>query len=79
MLEETPWYRAAQNESQARRNVGILFDDNRLNDEMKRALSKLKEMQMSDGSFPWFPGGPKSDYINFIYYYRFWTVKTSRC
>ena len=63
MLEETPWYRAAQNESQARKNVGILFDDNRLNEEMKRALSKLKEMQLSDGSFPWFPGGPKSDYI----------------
>ena len=31
MLEETPWFRQAQNESQARRNVGILFDDNRLN------------------------------------------------
>lgn len=63
MLEETPWYRAAQNESQARRNVGILFDDNRLNNEMKRALMKLKEMQLPDGSWSWFPGGPKNDYI----------------
>ena len=33
MLEETPWLRQAENESQARRNVGILFDDNRLNYE----------------------------------------------
>ena len=30
MLEETPWVRQAQAESQARRNVGILFDENRL-------------------------------------------------
>ncbi len=37
MLEETPWLRQAQTESQARRNVGILFDDNRLNDETRRA------------------------------------------
>ena len=33
MLEETPWVRQAEKESQARRNVGILFDDNRLNSE----------------------------------------------
>ena len=36
MLEETPWVRQAQAESQARRNVGVLFEDNRLNDEMAR-------------------------------------------
>ena len=34
MLEETPWVRQAESESQARRNVGILFEDNRLNDEI---------------------------------------------
>src|SRR5262249_55817023 len=28
-LEETPWLRQAQKESEARKNVGILFDDNR--------------------------------------------------
>ena len=43
MLEETPWVRQAQAESQARRNVGILFDDNRLNDETARRLQKLAE------------------------------------
>ena len=36
MLEETPWVREAQQESEARRNVGILFDDNRLNEETGR-------------------------------------------
>lgn len=63
MLEETPWYRQAMKESQARRNVGVLFDANRLDDEMGRGLKKLTEMQLIDGRWPWFPGGPPSDYI----------------
>ena len=63
MLEETPWLRQAQNESQARRNVGILFDDNRLNYETDATLRKLTEMQLEDGRWPWFPGGPGNDYI----------------
>jgi hypothetical protein len=63
MLEETPWLRQAQNESQARRNVGILFDDNRLNYETDATLRKLTEMQLDDGRWPWFPGGPANDYI----------------
>jgi uncharacterized protein YfaS (alpha-2-macroglobulin family) len=63
MVEETPWYRQAQSESQARRNVGILFDDNRLDAESARAMHKLTQMQRSDGAWPWFPGGPANDYI----------------
>ncbi|GAA5506900.1 alpha-2-macroglobulin family protein [Novipirellula caenicola] len=63
MLEETPWVRQAENESQARRNVGILFDSNRLQDETKRNLFKLTEMQLEDGSWPWFPGGRGNDFI----------------
>jgi uncharacterized protein YfaS (alpha-2-macroglobulin family) len=63
MLEETPWLRQAQNESQARRNVGILFDDNRLNYETDATLRKLTEMQLEDGRWPWFPGGPGNDFI----------------
>jgi uncharacterized protein YfaS (alpha-2-macroglobulin family) len=63
MIEETPWLRQAQDESQARRNVAILFDDNRLNDETERALRKLTEAQLGDGSWSWFPGGRGNDYI----------------
>ncbi len=62
-LEETPWVMDAVSESQARRNVGILFDGNRLNDEMSRALFELSQMQRSDGLWPWFPGGRGSEYI----------------
>ena len=63
MIEETPWLRDADKESQARRNVGILFDENRLSQETKRALHQLKQMQYADGAWPWFPGGPPNDYI----------------
>lgn len=62
-LEETPWLRQAQSESQARKNVGILFEDNRLNYEQGRTLQKLMEMQLGDGAWPWFPGGRGDDYI----------------
>jgi uncharacterized protein YfaS (alpha-2-macroglobulin family) len=63
MLEETPWYQQAQAESQARRNVGVLFDANRLGEETGRALNQLAEMQSDSGLWPWFPGGPPNQYI----------------
>ncbi len=63
MIQETPWYRQAKSESQARRNVGILFDDNRLDAETTRIMRKLTELQLPDGAWPWFPGGPANDYI----------------
>jgi uncharacterized protein YfaS (alpha-2-macroglobulin family) len=62
-LEETPWLRQAEAESQARKNVGILFDQNRLNDETSRALFELQQMQLDSGLWPWFPGCAGSEYI----------------
>jgi hypothetical protein len=62
-LEETPWVRQALAESEARRNVGILFDENRLTDGTARALSKLQQMQLGNGLWPWFPGCPGNEYI----------------
>ncbi|RME93782.1 MAG: alpha-2-macroglobulin family protein [Verrucomicrobia bacterium] len=63
LLQETPWWDEAQDESQARRHVGLLFDDNRLNAELQRAFEKLVQAQYADGVWPWFPGGPRNDYI----------------
>ena len=62
-LLETPWVRQAKSESQARRNIGILFDYNRLGRETTRAFNKLKHMQLGDGSWPWFPGGHGNNYL----------------
>lgn len=62
-IEETPWLRQAEKESQARKNVGILFDANRLNSETSLTLQKLTAQQLADGSWPWFPGGRGNDFI----------------
>jgi len=63
LIEETPWFRQAESESQSRRNVGILFDQNRLADETGRALNQLSQQQLEDGRWPWFPGGSANDFI----------------
>ncbi len=63
-LEETPWRLQAMAESQSRRNVGLLFDANRLDDEAARTLKTLAERQLGDGLWSWFPGGPPSEYIS---------------
>jgi len=63
-LEEMPWVRQAKSEGEARRNVGLLFDANRLEDETTRSLRKLSEQQLGDGRWPWFPGGRPSEYIS---------------
>lgn len=63
MIAETPWLRQAQDESQARRNVGILFEDNRLNSETAKGLRRIAEMQLPDGSWPWFAGGRSNSYL----------------
>jgi uncharacterized protein YfaS (alpha-2-macroglobulin family) len=63
MIEETPWLRQAKKESQSRRDVAILFDENRLNDETARLLKRMADLQRGDGCWPWFPGGGRNQYI----------------
>jgi uncharacterized protein YfaS (alpha-2-macroglobulin family) len=63
LLQESPWVLDARAETQARQNVGLLFDENRMGQEIKRAFGKLEAMQLSDGSWPWFPGGRGDSYI----------------
>jgi tetratricopeptide (TPR) repeat protein len=64
LLEETPWVREAKNESEARRNVGLLFDANRLDQETASTLKKLADQQLDGGLWPWFPAGPENEYIS---------------
>ena len=63
MLEETPWVLNAKNESERKQRVALLFDLNKMANELGRALTKLEKMQLNNGGFPWFPGMPDSRYI----------------
>lgn len=64
MIEETPWLRQANRESESRRNVGLLFDANRLDEETSRILQELADRQLNEGLWSWFPGGRPSEYIS---------------
>lgn len=63
LLMETPWVRAGENESQAKKNIAFLFEKNTLQSNLNSAFAKLQNYQFSDGSWPWFPGGRPSEYI----------------
>ncbi|UEG51270.1 alpha-2-macroglobulin [Ferruginibacter lapsinanis] len=63
LLQETPWVMEAQNESQQKKNIALLFDMVKMSTEAEKAIAKLKEMQSSNGGFVWFKGGPDDRYI----------------
>ena len=61
IIQETPWLRDAQNETEQKKRIGLLFDLNKMKNEQEIALNKLKQLQFSNGGFPWFKG---SNYPN---------------
>ncbi|MCB9335515.1 MAG: hypothetical protein H6586_05160 [Flavobacteriales bacterium] len=63
MLEETPWVLDAQDESERKKRVALLFDMNRMSDELGRAFTKLEKAQSANGGWPWFPGMEESRFI----------------
>lgn len=63
LLEETPWVLQAKNESQRKRNIALLFDLNRMGNELERAMKKIMEAQNGNGGFSWFKGFPDDRYI----------------
>ncbi len=63
MLEETPWILDAKDESESKRRVALLFDLNRMSNELGTAQKKLLQIQCSNGGWPWFTGMPDDEYI----------------
>lgn len=63
LLEETPWVRDAQNEEEQMKRIAVLFDLNKMRNELTATFQKLKAKQSSNGGFPWFEGGDESRYI----------------
>lgn len=63
LIEETPWVLNAQSEELQKKNIGILFDLNRMGNELTKAKAKMMKRQSGSGGFSWMPGGRDSWYI----------------
>jgi uncharacterized protein YfaS (alpha-2-macroglobulin family) len=63
LIQETPWLRDAQSETEQKKRIALLFDMNKMNNELQSALRKLQQNQMSNGAWSWFKGGRKNRYI----------------
>ncbi|MBN1198396.1 MAG: hypothetical protein JXA23_03515 [Bacteroidales bacterium] len=56
ILEETPWVMEAKNETESRRNLGLFFDHNNLQQNLSENLKQIRQMQYPSGGWPWFEG-----------------------
>lgn len=63
LLQETPWVLDAQSEAQQKKNIGLLFDFNKMASEQKAAMRKIVERQYQNGGLPWFPGCRDNEYV----------------
>ncbi|CCH56660.1 UPF0192 protein [Fibrisoma limi BUZ 3] len=55
-LENTPWLAQARNEAERQAQLGQLFDQNRMNNELTANVTKLIQLQTPEGGFRWFGG-----------------------
>lgn len=63
LIQETPWVLASKSEEEQKRNIALLFDLVRMENELNGNMRKLQEMQSPNGGFVWFKGGPDDRYI----------------
>ncbi|TCP22102.1 alpha-2-macroglobulin family protein [Tenacibaculum skagerrakense] len=68
IIQETPWLRDAQSESEQKKRIALLFDLNTMKNEQQKAFNKLQDLQMNNGGFPWFKGSryPNPYITNYI-------------
>jgi len=63
LIQETPWLRDAQSETEQKKRIGLLFDLNKMTNELRSAKRKLQQNQLPSGAWPWFNGGHENRYI----------------
>ncbi len=63
LIQETPWLRDAQSETEQKKRIALLFNLNTMKNKQAIALNKLKQNQKSSGAWSWFNGGPDNRYI----------------
>ena len=63
LIQETPWLRDAQSETEQKKRIALLFDINKMTNELGSAKRKLQQNQMENGAWAWFKGGEENRYI----------------
>lgn len=63
-IEETPFLGNALNEEEKAIALGKFFNSNQINYELEESINKLLEMQLPNGSWPWFKGMRENRYIS---------------
>ena len=63
LIQETPWLRDAQSETEQKKRIGLLFDLNKMTNELELAQRKLENNQMGNGAWSWFEGGRDNRFI----------------
>ena len=63
LIQETPWLRDAESETEQKKRIALLFDLNKMNNELQSAINKLENNQMDSGAWAWFNGGRENRYI----------------
>jgi uncharacterized protein YfaS (alpha-2-macroglobulin family) len=62
-LTETPWLMEADNETERIQQLGRAFESAQIQKSITKTINKLRQMQASDGGFPWFAGMESNVYI----------------
>lgn len=63
LLQETPWVLEAQNETEQLQRIAHLLSDDSVQIRLQASLEQLKDMQLDNGGFAWFKGGPDDRFI----------------
>lgn len=63
LLEETPWVMEGKSESEQKKQIALLFDMVKMNQQLASSLNKLVALQTSNGGFAWFQGGREDRYM----------------
>jgi len=63
LIQETPWLRDAQSETEQKKRIALLFDLNTMRREQDNSLGKLQLNQLPSGAWTWFKGGKANRWI----------------
>lgn len=63
LLDETPWLADANREQEQKERLADFFDENLMQQRLNSSVEQLKTLQLSDGSWSWWPGMDGSLYM----------------